>query len=81
MPGLNDPPIERVAVPVAPAPRAELARVLRLRTPAVRGTQVLVVVNVAVFAGMSITAASAMWFTHAHLIAWGADFGPRTTDG
>ena len=54
---------------------------LRQRTRAVRGTHVLVAVNVTVFAAVAFTSGSVITFPARHLIAWGADFGPRTTNG
>ena len=62
-------------------PRAELKRVLRQRTAGVPGTYVLLAANVAMFAAVAIAAGSIRSFSPRDLIWWGANFGPRTTNG
>lgn len=79
--GLNERPAGSPPVPRRATPRAELKRVLRQRTASVPGTYVLVAVNIAMFAAVAIAAESIRSFSVRDLISWGANFGPRTTNG
>jgi membrane associated rhomboid family serine protease len=79
--GLNEPPAVSMPVPRRARPRAELKRVLRQRTASVPGTYVLLAANVAMFAAVAIAAESIRSFSPRDLIWWGANFGPRTTNG
>ena len=79
--GLNQPPAVVVPVPPRANPRAELKRVLRQRTARVPATYGLLAANVAMFAAVAIAAESSRAFSPRDLIWWGANFGPRTTNG
>jgi membrane associated rhomboid family serine protease len=79
--GMNEPPAVSMPLPRRARPRAELKRVLRQRTASVPGTYVLLAANVAIFAAVAIAAESIRSFSPRDLIWWGANFGPRTTNG
>jgi membrane associated rhomboid family serine protease len=79
--GLNEPPAVSMPVPRRARPRAELKRVLRQRTASVPATYALLTANVAMFAAVALVAESTRSFSPRDLIWWGANFGPRTTNG
>src|SRR5919112_3159801 len=78
---VTEPPVARVPRPVPVTPRAELNKALRLRTPRAKGTLMLVAANAALFVAVAAASGSMMRFRTADLVAWGADFGPRTSHG
>ena len=77
----NEPPPVSIPVPRGARPRAELTRALRQRVARVRGTYVLLGANVAMFAAVAISTGSTRGGSLRDLIWWGANFGPRTTNG
>lgn len=62
-------------------PIAEFRRVLDVLTSRTYVTQALIAINVLVFGAMVVRGVSPMSPLVKDLIAWGADYGPRTTGG
>lgn len=81
---LDDSHPEPVHVPQPPTPRRvreELDAVLRQRTPAARGTQAFLAVNLALFVAVALHSGSFPAFAPRDVLAWGAGYGPRTAGG
>jgi membrane associated rhomboid family serine protease len=79
--GLNEPPAVSLPAPRRARAGAELRRVLRQRTASVPATYALLAANVAIFAAAAVVSESTRSFSPRDLISWGANFGPRTTNG
>ena len=73
-------PLDLPAPPLAD-PIDAFRKALFARTPRAWVTPAVVALNVAVFLAMVATGVSALHPSSASLLAWGADYGPRTTHG
>ena len=76
LPGITAPPTL-----YASAPAPTFGDLLRALTPVIYVTYVILAINVAVFIAMALSGAGLFDPTPDSLLRWGANFGPRTTNG